>query len=432
MWRQKVGVITATLSSLCLGYQISAIDAPSFIFQQCQPLESFSLLKPCIKVSLWEWASIVAIFCIGALFGSLFGGLLNQRLGRKTSMAISIFSFILGMTCISTANFFSMLLVGRFIVGVAGGLSTVTVPMYLAEIAPSAAMKGTLATLHQLALVLGILLAQITGLFLSSHWRILFALPLAANIIQVILMFFVVESPDYYDCRSDHEMALKSRFMLFGKNHVKQEHKEENTISLWSLLRIKEARKSLLIACSLHFFQPASGINGLFYFSTFLFKDISHLLSPSLIAISIGVTNLLSTIISVRLIDRVGRRILLISSSSMICTSAIGLCLSFYYNFLPGRIGFVLLYMIGFAIGLGTVPWIVISDIFPSSAIPAAFCLATFINWLTNFAVGLLFEPMALQLQSLTFIPFAALMLVLFLTSIFYITESKDRKGNYL
>nr|XP_020012975.1 solute carrier family 2, facilitated glucose transporter member 2 [Castor canadensis] len=344
-------VFTAVLSSFQFGYDIGVINAPqeiiishyrhvlgvplddrkatnNYAINRTDSLPSVTppadlILTPwgeeetvtSVGVVTMLWSLSVSSFAVGGMVASFFGGWLGDKLGRiKALLVANSFSLIgallMGFSKLGPSHV--LIIAGRSISGVYCGLISGLVPMYIGEIAPTT-LRGALGTLHQLAIVTGILISQIVGLdfILGSHdlWHILLGLSAVPALLQCLLLLFCPESPRYLYITLEEEVkAKKSLKRLRGSDDVtkdindmkkeKEEASSEQKVSIIQLFTNSSYRQPIIVALMLHVAQQFSGVNGIFYYSTSIFQT-AGISQPVYATIGVGAINLIFTAISV-------------------------------------------------------------------------------------------------------------------------------------
>ncbi|KAF6730238.1 Solute carrier family 2, facilitated glucose transporter member 1 [Oryzias melastigma] len=328
-----LAVGTAVIGSLQFGYNTGVINAPQ------NTIESFynetwssRFSEPISQSALTAlWSVSVAIFSVGGMLGSFSVGLFVNRFGRRNSMLVAnalafIAAAFMGFSKLAAS--FEMLIVGRFIVGIYSGLSTGFVPMYVEEISPTS-LRGALGTLHQLGVVIGILVAQIFGLESimgnASLWPLLLGFTLVPAILQCALLPFCPESPRYLLINCNEESKACSVLMkLRGADEVNEDIREmreesqkmmrEKKVTMAELFRSPVYRQPMMVAIMLQLSQQLSGINAVFYYSTGIFER-AGVAQPVYATIGAGVVNTAFTVVSLFVVERMGRRPLHLSRS---------------------------------------------------------------------------------------------------------------------
>uniref|UniRef100_A0A667WSW4 Solute carrier family 2, facilitated glucose transporter member 5 n=1 Tax=Myripristis murdjan TaxID=586833 RepID=A0A667WSW4_9TELE len=325
------------------------------------------------------------------------------------------------------------------------GLTSGLVPMYIGEIAPKA-YRGALGTLHQLAIVIGILISQVIGLdFLLGNddmWPLLLGLSGAPAVLQSLLLPLCPESPRYLYIKLGKEQeARKSLRRLKGEyvptsdleemRREKEEAEKEAKVSILSLIRSTVYRQQLFVALMMHLSQQFSGINAIFYYSTAIFSR-AGVSQPVYATIGVGVVNTIFTLVSVALVDKAGRRTLtLVGLGGMCCCAVamtVGLRLQNEYAWMSYvSMTAIFLFVCFFEIGPGPIPWFIVAELFSQGPRPAAIALAGCCNWTSNFIVGMTFQYIEVFLGSYVFILFAGLLLVFTMFTYLRVPETKGK-----
>ncbi|CAL0324119.1 unnamed protein product [Lupinus luteus] len=303
------------------------------------------------------------------------------------------------------------MLLGRLFVGTGMGLSPPIASLYVAEVSP-AAVRGTFGSIGPIATCLGLMSALFIGLpakKIMGWWRICFwvsAIPAAA---LALLMEFCAESPHWLFKRGRSIEAEAAFEKLLGGIHVKpamaelsksEKGDESNTVKLSELLYGRYFRV-VFIGCTLFALQQLSGINAVFYFSSAIFKsfDVSSHIGNT----CVGICNLLGSILAMILMDKLGRKVLLLSSFLGMAVS-MGLQVIAASSFASGSgamylsVGGMLMFVLTFSLGAGPVPGLLMSEILPGNIRAKAISLCLTIHWVINFFVGLLFLPLLEQI----------------------------------
>uniref|UniRef100_A0A673TI61 Solute carrier family 2, facilitated glucose transporter member 2 n=2 Tax=Suricata suricatta TaxID=37032 RepID=A0A673TI61_SURSU len=406
-----------------------------------EPTESTSLIT-------MLWSLSVSSFAVGGMIASFFGGWLGDQLGRIKAMLVAnvlslVGALLMGFSKLGPSHI--LIISGRSISGLYCGLISGLVPMYIGEIAPTT-LRGALGTLHQLAIVTGILISQIVGLdfILGSHeqWHILLGLSAVPAILQSLLLLFCPESPRYLYIKLDEEVkAKKSLKRLRGSDDVikditemrkeKEEASGEQRVSIIQLFTNSSYRQPIIVALMLHMAQQFSGINGIFYYSTSIFQT-AGISQPVYATIGVGAINMVFTALSVFLVEKAGRRCLfLIGMSGMfVCAifMSVGLILlnklawMSYVSMVA-----IFLFVSFFEIGPGPIPWFMVAEFFSQGPRPAALAIAAFSNWTCNFIVALCFQYIAKFCGPYVFFLFAGVILAFTLFTFFKVPETKGK-----
>ncbi|XP_059907221.1 solute carrier family 2, facilitated glucose transporter member 2 isoform X1 [Gadus macrocephalus] len=461
-----LAVFTAALGSLQFGYSMGVINAPQKVIEKhyARSLGLWPEGDPALSENstrgvdmldagqhpevIMYWSLSVAIFSVGGMVSSFLVGFVGDLRGRVKGMLMVNVLAMAGGLLMGLCKMWKphiMVISGRAVMGFYCGLTSGLVPMYIGEIAPKA-YRGALGTLHQLAIVVGILLSQVIGLdFLlgnDSMWPLLLGLSGAPSVLQSLLLPLCPESPRYlYICQGKVQEASKSLRRLKGEydqsadleemKKEKEEGEKEDTISILSLLRSSVYRQQLLVALLMHLSQQFSGINAIFYYSTAIFHR-AGVGYPVYATIGVGVINTIFTLVSVALVDRAGRRTLtLIGLGGMCCCAVamtVGLKLQMDYSWMSYVcMSAVFLFVSFFEIGPGPIPWFIVAELFSQGPRPAAIALAGCCNWTCNFLIGMTFPYIQEFLGSYVFILFAALLLVFTVVTYLKVPETKGK-----
>uniref|UniRef100_UPI00358F66EF solute carrier family 2, facilitated glucose transporter member 1-like isoform X2 n=1 Tax=Myxine glutinosa TaxID=7769 RepID=UPI00358F66EF len=324
------------------------------------------------------------------------------------------------------------------------GLVTGLVPLYLGEIS-STSFRGAIGSIHQISAVVGIFVAQILGLewLMGSErmWPLLLGFTAFPSLLQVFLMYFCVYSPRFLFINlGKKNEANKVLLQLRGVVDVETELKEmleeqramqqEEHVSIPRLICMPSMRQALIISLLVHASQQLSGINAVFYYSTAIFLK-AEIQEPVYATIGVGLVNLVFVLLSLFLVERVGRKILLFIGLAGMSLCSIIIVVSLLlqpelhwmgYVSMVAIFGFVAVY----EIGPGPIPWFLVAELFDQGARSSAITLACFVNWTFNFLVGMYFPRIEELVGPYVFIIFAVLLL---LFSIFTYHELPETKG---
>uniref|UniRef100_A0A452J233 Major facilitator superfamily (MFS) profile domain-containing protein n=1 Tax=Gopherus agassizii TaxID=38772 RepID=A0A452J233_9SAUR len=391
------------------------------------------------------WSLSVSIFAIGGMISSFTVGWVGDKLGRvKAMLAVNVLS-IIGNLLMGLAKFgpsHILIIAGRAITGLYCGLSSGLVPMYVGEISPTA-LRGALGTLHQLAIVTGILLSQVLGLdFLLGNddmWPLLLGLSGAAALLQFFLLLLCPESPRYlYIKLGKVEEAKKSKKLILLRGDCdptkeitemekeKQEAASEKKVSIRKLFSSSSYRQPIIVALMVQISQQFSGINAIFYYSTNIFVR-AGVDQPVYATIGVGVVNTIFTIISVFLVERTGRRSLFIAGLIGMLASAVAMTVGLVLLVSYVSMVAIFLFVIFFEVGPGPIPWFIVAELFSQGPRPAAIAIAGFCNWTCNFIIGMCFQYIADLCGPYVFTIFAVLLLGFILFAHFKVPETKGK-----
>jgi MFS family permease len=325
--------------------------------------------------------------------------------------------------------------------------------LYLTEIS-SWDVRGVIGSMHQFAIVTGYLVSLAIGLLVSFDktdrfpwsWRAVLGFDLLPSILQLVVMYwYCPESPKYlFKIRGDTiqgEFALRwfrgNSFSTLEYNHYCKNSTDQGTLQrqptgLFKLLsRYPESHKSLFIIAMLHLAQQLCGINAIFYFSTAIFDEEKSSLAPY-VPILIAILNVLMTIISLALMDRAGRRILLLLSVAGMILAFTGFTISMYFSIFVLKAISVLFFTASFAIGMGPVPWLLLGELFSPWCVGAGVTLGVSINWIFNFLVVASFQPLRAVLGKNVVLPYLIFLVIFGIWALFGLPETKGRPAKLL
>lgn len=389
-------VVIAFLGSFLFGYTTNII-AGAILFLQRQ----FALTP--LQVGF-----LVSIIVFGAMGGAVFGGPLSDRMGRKKALFCTAVIYCVGIF-LSLFDHYSLILLGRAINGIAVGLASMLVPLYLGEISPSD-KRGFIGSMVMIGISTGLLSAYLVNYWFSfsGNWHWMFALGLVPAVFMLFGSLFVIESPSW-------------------KTEV---HKKQKQISFLS----PQFRSVVILGSTLSFLQQISGINAVFYFAPTIFQSTGFgtAESATLATIAIGILTVIAAIVATLLMDRWGRKpLLLVSLSGMIITL---LALSIAFLAKSGFLGMIslfslTLYTASFSIGLGPVMWVYLSEIYPINIRGRAMSFAILMNWVGNYLIALVFLKLVnLWSPGIVFSIFTVVSVFAFFFVLFFLPETKGKE----
>ncbi|HKZ00567.1 MAG TPA: sugar porter family MFS transporter [Rhabdochlamydiaceae bacterium] len=384
-------VMLVILGSFLFGYNLAVISG-ALIF-----------LVPTFSLTVMQQGFLVSIILMGAFAGAFFGGMLADRFGRKNTLIFTSLIFIVGAVSAATATSLEALVVGRVVTGIAVGIISLVAPLYLSEISPPH-YRGAVVSMHQLLVTVGILSAYVVNyLFaIEGDWRWMFGLAAVPALIQFCGLFFIPETPEWLLAHDKNPKALLALGRL-RKDHAWQNHLIEMKQSAstnkrvgWKAFFKPSILWLLFLGVMLNIFQQITGINTVIFYAPkiFLETNISSGTGAILATIGIGIINVIVTIFSVLYIDKKGRRWFLKIGLIGMAFSLAVLSLAFFTQIeIIDEIAIVSLmtYVAAFAIGLGPVPVLLLSEIYPLQIRGRAMSIAMFANWLFSYFVSLTF-----------------------------------------
>ncbi|XP_066379683.1 sugar transporter ERD6-like 16 [Miscanthus floridulus] len=390
-----------------------------------------------VGLAISEFAIFGSILTIGAMVGAVTSGRLADFLGRKMTMRISATICIFGWLSIHLAKSAIMLYFGRILLGFSTGVLSYVVPVFIAEIAPKN-LRGGLATSNQLLICSGSSATYIIGALVA--WRNLVLVGLLPCVLLLVGLFFIPESPRWLANVGREKEFHTSLQKLRGEDADVSEEAIEIKEYIESLRSFPKARlqdlflsKNIYVGVGLMVFQQLGGINGVGFYASYIFSSAGF--SGKLGTILIGIIQIPITLFGAILMDRSGRRVLLMVSASGTFLGCFLTGVSFYLKaqgLLPEwvptlALSGILVYIGAYSIGMGPVPWVVMSEIFSINMKAVGGSLVTLVSWLGSFTISYSFSFLMDWSSAGTFFMFSAASLVTVLLVAKLVPETKGR-----
>lgn len=385
---------------------------------------------------------IVSTVLAGAFVGSFTGGSLADKFGRTKTFILDAIPLAVGAFLCTTAQSVQAMIIGRLLTGIGIGISSAIVPLYISEISPTE-IRGTLGTVNQLFICIGILAALVAGLPLSgnpSWWRTMFGIALIPSVLLALGMAFSPESPRWLYQQGRISEAETSIKRLYGKERVAEVMGDLEAASQgssepdagWLDLFSSRYWKVVSIGAAMFLFQQLAGINAVVYYSTAVFRS-AGISSDVAASALVGAANVFGTTVASSLMDKQGRKSLLLISFTGMAASMMLLSLSFTWKVLTPYSGTLavlgtVLYVLSFSLGAGPVPALLLPEIFASRIRAKAVALSLGMHWITNFFIGLYFLSVVTKFGiSTVYLGFASVCLLAVMYIAGNVVETKGR-----
>ncbi|XP_072376452.1 solute carrier family 2, facilitated glucose transporter member 1-like isoform X1 [Diabrotica undecimpunctata] len=451
-WKLGLAIYAGAFgSSFQHGYNTGVLNNPQAVIENWikESMHNRTGEIPTQENVTFVFSLMTAVFCIGGMIGGSTTGMIADRFGRKGGLLLNnilVFLAIICEGCSKSISSYELIILGRFFIGLNSGLNAGLAPMYLAEISPIN-LRGAVGTVYQLVITISILIAQVLGLKgilgTDDHWVTLLMMTVVPAILQLITLPFCPESPKFLLGKGNEHAATRALTWLRGTFSVHEEMdvmKAENEavkmipkVTVRELVTNSTLRIPLIISLTVMIAQQLSGINAVMFFSSTIFV-MAGLKgdNPTYATLAMGGVNVFMTIISLFLVERAGRKTLLMVGFAGMAIDTLCLAIGMQFVSYSSTAGifcvlFVLTFVVMFAIGPGSIPWFLVSELFNQSARPTATSLAVCINWTANFIVGLAFLPLANLLGSYVFVIFFLLQSVFLFFIYKKVPETKNK-----
>ncbi len=419
----------SALGGMLFGYDIGVISGAILFIKS-----EFSLSSGMEEI-------VVSAVLLGSLIGAAVGGLMADKFGRRRLLIVTAIIFGIGAVGAAVSSGVAVLIIARLVGGTAIGIASFVAPLYISEIAP-VKIRGKLVSVNQVALTSGIVISYLVDYAFagSGSWRWMFALAAIPAIAFGIGLLFIPDSPRWLSSVGKKKEALQVLKEIRRPTEVNNEFKDiQHSISQqkgnWSELLSPLLRSAMIVGIGLAIAQQITGINTVIYYAPTIFKfaGLSSASVAILASVGVGVINVVFTLIAMHLIDRVGRRPLLLISLAGMTISLFVLGLAFKLPQFSGSLGWIavislMIYVGSFAVGLGPVFWLVLSEIYPLRIRGKAMSLGTMANWAANLVVALTFLSLTNILgKPGTFWLFGAITIGSWFFAFFLVPETKGK-----
>lgn len=429
--QQFVYLATAisALGGMLFGYDIGVISGAILFIKK-----DFSLSGGIEEI-------VVGSVLLGSLAGAAVGGILADRFGRRKLLMVTAFVFGLGAIAAALAPDTAWLIAARIVAGAAIGVASFVAPLYISEIAP-VDIRGKLVSINQLALTGGIVVSYLIDYVFADTqaWRWMFAMALIPAAAFGFGLTFIPDSPRWLVSHGHAAQARAALTRIRPPEKIEDElariqHSVGQKQANWSELLSPMLRSAMIVGVGLAIAQQLTGINTVIYYAPTIFR-LAGLSSASvaiLASVGVGVVNVVLTVVAMQLIDRVGRRPLLLISLVGMALSLFALGLAFALPQASGNLGWIavgslMIYVGSFAIGLGPVFWLILSEIYPLYIRGRAMSIGTAVNWGVNLIVALTFLTLSQVLgNAATFWLYGIVSIGAWLFAYFLVPETKGK-----
>lgn len=390
--------VIAALGGLLFGYD-TAVIAGAIGFLQTH----FGL-----DATMKGWAASSAL--LGCVIGVSFAGIVADKMGRKKTLILSALLLLVSAIGTAVPDQFWVFVLYRMVGGVGVGIASMASPMYIAEITP-ARIRGRMVSVNQFAIVSGMLVIYFVNYFIALQgdeawnvtfgWRWMFGSESLPAVIFLVLLFVVPESPRWLVEKGHRAKALAILAKVGGTSFAETEVRSiESTLnqeveSLRQLFRTGW-RKVMILGIALAILQQVTGINVFLYYAPEIFKQLGSGVDAALLqTIVVGAVNLAFTIVAIRSVDRLGRKPLMIAGAAGMGFSLVAMGLAAQFGVVSlWVLLFILAYIACFALSVGPVTWVLLSEIYPTRIRGRALSVATLFLWSANFVVSQTFPMM--------------------------------------
>jgi SP family arabinose:H+ symporter-like MFS transporter len=379
----------------------------------------------------------VFVGLLGTVFGAIGSGVLGQKMGGREALRIMAILYTVSAIGCAFAWNWDTLMAARFIGGLGIGGSSVLGPVYIAELAP-ARLRGRMVGLFQVNVVVGVLLAYLSNYVITTRnlgslqWRWEFGVAVLPSILFLILLYGIPRSSRWLVTTNQTDEARRVLEMMGSPNT--QEELQEIIDSIHMERGAKQEplfngryRRPLFLAISIALFNQLTGINAIVYYSNYIFASAGFSSkSAALQTVGVGIVNLASTILGMSLIDKLGRKTLLLIGAIGMASSLAGVANIFYTHKHQGLLVWLLvLYIIFFATSQGSVIWVYISEVFPSRVRSKGQSVGSSCHWIMNALIAGVFPYIAARSSAAPFAFFGAMMILQFFFVLFTYPETK-------
>jgi sugar porter (SP) family MFS transporter len=391
-------------------------------------------------LSVFEHGLTISIALIGTVIGSLFGARPSDIFGRKNTLYFVAAAYLLSSVGTALADNWYVFLTFRLLGGLGVGISSVTAPIYISEVSP-ADRRGRLVGLFQFNVVLGILISYLSNYLISqggeTSWRWMLGVQAFPSALFLVLIYFIPESPRWLILKKNETTRALEILRVINPLNCED---ELASIKNSSLVDASESKANLfsgqyktpvILAVLFAFFNQVSGINAIIYYAPRIFEMAGLGAHSSLLStVGIGLINFIFTLLGINIIDRVGRRILMLVGSFGLIASLFLVAITFYSGHFSGFAipVYMMIFIAFFAFSQGAVIWVFISEIFPNQVRAKGQTLGSSTHWIMAAIIAFCFPYLAESLGGAVTFSFFCIMMVCQLVFVWkFMPETKGR-----
>ncbi|AIT08873.1 MFS transporter [Candidatus Francisella endociliophora] len=427
----KIAVIAA-LAGLLFGMDTGYINGSlKFIAQSFHLTES-------------QQGHVASILLVGAAIGALFSGVLSKKFGRRKVLIIAGGIFSLATLVSIFAPNYEVFFIARFVLGVGVGVASFIAPLYLSEISPKE-FRGALVGMYQLMITIGIFLVFVTNSALeqTGSWRLMMVALAIPSVLMFVGCLTLPRSPRWLVLvgkNDEAEITLKKIRNSESEAVAEYQEIKETTVlnvNPFSMLKHKYFIKVLFLGMALQVFQQLTGINVFMYYSAQIFEGAGFA-NPMISTITIGLLNVITTVLAIKYIDRFGRKPILYFGLALVIISCLVVGFIFSTHHVVGQamnlsetlqwtaLAFCLIFVFGFAIAMGPIVWIVCSEIQPAEGRDLGVTASTMSNWVSNAIIVNFSLAFVIHSPGKVFIFFGVASILCLIFVKFFVPETKD------